>query len=89
LLQPREAGALVPGARPRPLPGSWLEDLDLEALAAPLARHPDFPGGASVHVVGILAPGRVRVRTRGGSPGVLVADVLERISAVRGWRVSR
>ena len=88
LVQPREVGALVPGARTRPLPERWLEDLDLEALAAPLARHPDFPGGASVHVAGILAPGLVRVRTRGRAPGDLVADVLERISAVRGWRVA-
>lgn len=85
LVQPREVGALVPGARPPQLPEGWLQDLDLEALARPLARHPAFPGGASIHVVGILGPGRMRVRTRGEDPGDLVAGVLERISSVRGW----
>ena len=37
LVQPREVGALVPGARTAPLPEGWLEDLDLASLARPLA----------------------------------------------------
>jgi len=85
LVQPREVGALVPGARPPGLPEGWLEELDLEALARPLARHPAFPGGASIHVARVLGPGQARVRTRGEAPGDLVAQVLERISSVRGW----
>ncbi|BDU72502.1 hypothetical protein [Mesoterricola silvestris] len=85
LVQPREVGALVPGARAPGLPEGWLEDLDLEALARPLARHPGFPGGASVHVVRILGPGRFKVRSWGEAPGDLVAGVLGRISGVRDW----
>ena len=85
LVQPREVGGLVPGARTAPLPEGWLEALDLEALAAPLARHPAFPGGASVHVVGILGPGTFRVRTRGEAAAEVVAGVLGRISGVEAW----
>jgi hypothetical protein len=86
LLQPREAGALVPGARSAALPEGWLEGLDLESLSRPLACHPDFPGGASVHVVRLLAPGRARVRTA-GEPGLeVVRAVLERLTGVGEWR---
>ena len=87
LLQVREVGALVPGARPAALPEGWLEALDLDALARPLARHPDFPGGASVHVVHLPGGNQARVRTSGEAAPDLVAGVLERVSAVRGWRV--
>lgn len=88
LLQAREAGALVPGSRTVPLPAGWLEALDLEALAAPLARHPDFPGGASVHVVGIAGRGLARVRTRGRAAPDLVAEVLARVTVVADWEVA-
>jgi hypothetical protein len=88
LVQPREVGALVPGARTASVPEGWLEHLDLDALARPLSRHPAFPGGASVHVVGILAPGLARVRSRGEDANVHVAGVLARISAVAEWRVT-
>ena len=87
LVQPREVGSLVPGARTVPLPEQWLEDLDLGALARPLAAHPDFPGGASVHVVGILGPGRAKVRTQGEGCEAVVAGVLARISAVEAWAI--
>lgn len=86
-LQPREAGALVPGSRVPPLPSGWLETLDLEAFAAPLARHPDFPGGASIQVVGILAPGRAKVRTWGRPAPDLVAAFLARTTVVKEWAV--
>lgn len=88
LLQPREAGALVPGARMQPLPARWLEDLDLESLARPLAHHPAFDGGASVHVVR-LVPGpeapQVEVRTFGAPDADVVRAVLDRVSGVRLW----
>ena len=83
LVQPREVGALVPGARSAPLPGGWLERLDLDSLARPLACHPDFPGGAAVHVVHLAGPGRAQVRSLGQpGPGVVRA-VLERLTGVR------
>jgi hypothetical protein len=89
LLQAREVGALVPGARIQPLPETWLAALDLESLARPLAHHPAFPGGASVHVVR-LQPGeagpRVEVRTQGEPAPELVRAVLDRLSDVRVWR---
>lgn len=85
LLQAREVGALVPGARVAPLPADWLEALNLEDLARPLACHPDFPGGAAVHVVQLLAPGRARVRTAGAPAPDLVAAVLTRLTGVAGW----
>jgi len=88
LVQPREVGALVPGARPRPLPEAWLEALDLGALARPLARHADFEGGASVHVVRVLGPGRAEARTSGAPAADLVSAVLERLSGVTGWAVA-
>jgi hypothetical protein len=85
LVQPREVGALVPGARTAPLAESWLEQLDLDSLARPLARHPDFPGGASVHVVHLAGPGRARVRTWGEPGPAVVAAVLERLTGLDRW----
>jgi len=85
LVQPREVGALVPGARSAPLPERWLESLDLDSLARPLACHPDFPGGASVHVVRLAGPGRAQVRTLGEPGPALVRAVLERLTGVVAW----
>ena len=85
LVQAREVGALVPGARPRPLAEARLERLDLEALAQPLARHPAFPGGASVHVLHLLGPGRGRVRTYGVAGGPLVPELLARLTGIKEW----
>jgi hypothetical protein len=88
LLQPREVGALVPGARVEALPSRWLEELDLDSLARPLAHHPAFPGGTSVHVVQLRGQGEgaeVHVRTRGEAAPDLVRAVLDQISAVRLW----
>lgn len=88
LMQARELGALIPGARTAPLPTGWLEALDLEALARPLARHPDFPGGASVHVVHLPGPGTFEVRTLGSpSPG-LVAEILKHTSHIQIWHLA-
>ncbi|GLH72434.1 hypothetical protein GETHLI_09360 [Geothrix limicola] len=88
LLQAREVGALVPGARMAPLPGDWFEGLDLEALARPLARHPDFPGGASVHVVHLPGGESFRVRTFGCAAPDLVAEVLKRTSHIQVWNLA-
>ena len=88
LLQAREVGALVPGARTAPLPSGWLEALDLEALARPLARHPAFPGGASVHVAHLPGGDRVRVRTFGIPAPELVAEVLKRTSHIQIWNLA-
>jgi len=85
LVQAREAGALVPGARPADLPAGWLDRLELEDLARPLAAHPDFPGGAAVHVVRLAAPGRAQVRTRGEAEPELVRAVLERLTGLAAW----
>jgi hypothetical protein len=87
LIQAREVGALVPGARPAALPAGWLEALDLEALARPLARHPDFPGGASVHTVHLPGGHVARVRTWGETAPDLVAGVLARVSVIRDWQI--
>jgi hypothetical protein len=87
LLQPREVGALVPGARTPPLPEGWLEALDLEALARPLARHPDFPGGASVHVVQLPGGPAFRLRSYGVPAPELVAAVLARVSSIEAWNL--
>ena len=88
LLQPREVGALVRGARIQPLPARWLESLDLESLARPLANHPAFQGGASVHVVRLVACGdapEVQVRSY-GLPGMsVVRAVLDGVSSVKLW----
>ncbi len=88
LLQAREVGSLVPGARMAPLPVGWLEALDLEALARPLARHPDFPGGASIHVVHLPAAEAFRVRTFGTPAPDLVAEVLTRTSHIQIWNLA-
>jgi len=85
LVQPRELGALVPGARTGSLPPSWLDDLDLDSLARPLARHPAFPGGAAIHLVQVPGPGVCRVRTRGGRAPAVVAGVLARLSGIQAW----
>ena len=87
LLQAREVGALVPGARPADLPAGWLEALDLEALVRPLALHPDFPDGVQVQVVHLPGGHRARVRTSGTPAPGLVAEVLRRLSAIQDWRV--
>ena len=84
LLQPREVGALVPGARTAPLPSGWLEALDLESLARPLRHHPDLMGCA-VHVVSLPASGEARVRSAGRAAPDLVVAVLDRVSGVRVW----
>ncbi|MFN7957680.1 MAG: hypothetical protein U0P46_05045 [Holophagaceae bacterium] len=88
LLQAREVGALLPGARTAPLPAGWLEALDLEALARPLARHPDFPGGASVHVVHLPGGADFRVRTFGTPSPDLVAEVLKHTSHIQIWHLA-
>jgi hypothetical protein len=88
LLQAREVGALVPGARTAPLPEGWHQALDLEALARPLARHPDFPGGVSVHVVHLPGGASFRVRTLGRPAPELVAEVLRRASSVQVWNLA-
>ena len=87
LLQAREVGGLVPGARSRPLPQGWLEDLDLRALAGPLARHPALGGQACVHVVGLEGPGRARVRTLGAPEAGVVAEVLARLTCLGAWSI--
>jgi hypothetical protein len=86
LLQAREVGALVPGARRPGLPEGWLDTLDLASLARPLARHPDFPGGASVQVVHLPGGNLARIRTWGAAEPGLVAEVLRRLSGLEGWR---
>jgi hypothetical protein len=88
LLQAREVGALVPGARTAPLPAGWLDSLDLESLARPLSRHPDFPGGASVHVVHLPGGESFRVRTFGAAAPQLVAEVLKRTSHIQVWNLA-
>jgi hypothetical protein len=86
LVQPRELGALVPGARTAALPEGWLDALDLAALARPLARHPDFPGGTSVHVAHVPTSGRFRVRSFGQPDPGLIPLVLQRTSTVAAWQ---
>ena len=88
LLQPREVGALVPGARMASLPTGWLDRLDLASLARPLACHPDFPGGASVHVVHLPGGATFKTRTVGVSAPDLVAEVLKRTSHLQVWSLS-
>ena len=88
LLQARELGSLVPGARTAPLPPGWLEALDLEALARPLVRHPDFPGGASVHVVQLPGNEAFRVRSFGRPAPALVVAVLKRTSHIQIWHLA-
>lgn len=88
LLQAREVGALVSGARTASLPPGWLEALDLEALARPLARHPDFARGTSVHVVHLPGTEAFRVRTFGTPAPDLVAEVLKRTSHIQIWHLA-
>ena len=88
LLQAREVGALIPGARIQALPSGWLEGLDLDSLARPLARHPDFPGGASVHVVHLPGGGSFRVRTVGAPAPDFVAEVLKQTSHLQVWSLA-
>jgi hypothetical protein len=88
LMQAREVGALVPGARTAPLPAGWFEALDLDSLARPLSRHPDFPGGASIHVVHLPGGESFRVRTFGSPAPPLVAEVLKRTSHIQIWNLA-
>ena len=85
LLQAREVGALVPGARTAPLPSRWLETLDLESLARPLAHHPAFQGSASIHVIHLPARGEARARSHGDPAPDVIRAVLGRLSDVRVW----
>lgn len=85
LLQAREVGALVPEAQVDLLPVRWLLDLAFEDLARPLAIHPAFPGGASVHGIQILGPTLYRVRTHGQEAPDLIAQVLERLTDIPDW----
>jgi hypothetical protein len=88
LVQAREVGALVPGSRTVPLPEGWFEALDLPALARPLARHPEFPGGTSVHLVHLPGGEAFRVRTFGQPAPGLVAEVLKRTSHIQIWNLA-
>lgn len=88
LLQAREVGALVPGARTAPLPMGWLQSLDLESLARPLAVHPDFPGGASIHVVHLPGGEAFKCRTYGTSAPELVAEILRHTSSIQIWNLA-
>ena len=85
LLQAREVGALVPGARTAPMPLHWLESLDLESLARPLAHHPALGDGASVHVVHLKPKGEAQVRSYGEPAPDVIRAVLERLSDVQVW----
>lgn len=84
LMQPREVGALVPGARTASLPGGWLEALDLESLARPLRHHPDLMDCA-VHVVSLPVSGEAHVRSAGPAAPGLITAVLDRVSGVKVW----
>ena len=88
LLQAREVGALIPGARTASLPDGWLDSLDLESLARPLARHPAFPGGVSVHVVQLPGGDAFRVRTFRTEAPELVAEVLKHTSHIQIWNLA-
>lgn len=87
LLQARELGAVVPGARLAPLPEGWLRDLDLEALARPLRRHPALPGGTAVHVLRVAGPRAARIRGTAAAPEAFLEAVLARLTGLAGWRV--
>jgi len=88
LLQAREVGALVPGARTAPLPEGWLGTLDLEALARPLVRHPAFPGGASIHVVHLPGGEVFKARSFGTTAPELLVEVLKRTSSIQIWNLA-
>lgn len=87
LLQARELGAVVPGARIQGLPEDWLQSLDFDSLVRPLRRHPDFPGGAAVHVLRVTAPGEARIRSSGGFPRPFLEAVLARLTGLEEWRI--
>lgn len=87
LLQARELGALVPGARAAGLPEHWLRDLDISALARPMQRHPHFMGGVGVHVLRVAAPGEAWVRSSGGSALTFLRAVLSRLTGIEDWRI--
>ena len=86
LLQAREVGALVPGARMVPLPERWLESLDLESLARPLAQHPALGKSASVHVVHLEPKGEAQIRSYGDAAPDVIRAVLARLSDIQVWR---
>ncbi len=88
LLQAREVGALVPGARTAPMPHQWLDSLDLESLARPLAHHPALGGDASIHVVQLKPGGEAQIRSYGQAAPEVVRAVLERLSDVQVWNFS-
>jgi hypothetical protein len=89
LLQPREVGALVPGARTEALPNRWIVTLDFESLARPLAHHPAWGGAvASVHAVSVKPQSEgaeVLVRSYGPEAPDVVRAVLDEVSSVRLW----
>lgn len=85
LLQARELGALVPGAKAPGLPLDWLEGIDPSDIARPLARHPDFSEGLEVQVIQILAPGCARVRGTAAPPPGLLDAVLRELSGLPAW----
>jgi hypothetical protein len=89
LIQPREVGALVEGARMEPLPNRWLVTLDLESLARPLAHHPAWAGAvAAVHVVSVRpAEGNpeVWIRSYGDEAPEVVRAVLDKVSGQKVW----
>lgn len=85
LLQVREIGALARQSSLEVLPEDWLERLDLPALARPLAIHPDFPGGTSVHVVRLAAPGLLQVRSLGRDGAAAVRYVVQQLTGKADW----
>jgi len=87
LLQARELGGVVPGARPAPLPVGWLRYLDLEALARPLRRHPAFPGGVAVQVLRVACAREAWRRGPEPAPAAFLDEVLARLTGLRGWRI--
>jgi hypothetical protein len=87
LLQARELGAVVQGARPSSLPGRWLAELELESLVRPLRRHPCFPEGVSVHVVRVPGPGESRIRSIGAPAPALLQEVLSRLTGIDSWEI--
>lgn len=90
LVQPREVGALVEGARMEPLPNRWWVTLDMESLARPLAHHPAWAGEvASIHVVAVKPAGpdpEVWTRTYGQEDPDVVRAVLDQVAGLKLWR---
>ncbi|MDP2876882.1 MAG: hypothetical protein Q8O00_11905 [Holophaga sp.] len=85
LLQVREIGALLRQSSLEVLPEDWLNTLDLESLARPLAIHPDFSGGVAVHVVQLLGPGHLQVREFPQPAPGAVLYVVERLTGITDW----